>query len=77
MYNLPHLYIPVPIRLEYQHVEIFTRMKKEISFKKYCLRETASCTNLGVVGYVYNPSTLEAQTGGSHWGQPGLHSETE
>lgn len=63
------LYSSLPIRLEYQHAGI--------SFKIYCLQETAGCTDLGVVLHVYNPSTLEAETGGSQvWGWPGLHSET-
>lgn len=71
------LYSSLPIRLEYQHAEILTGMKKGISFKIYCLQETAGCTDLGVVLYVYNPSTLEAETGGSQvWGWPGLHGET-
>lgn len=43
----------------------------------HCLHETAGCTELGVVLHVYNPSTLEAETGGSQvWGWAGLHSET-
>jgi hypothetical protein len=35
------------------------------------------CLELGMVVYVYNPSTREAETGGSGVpGQFGLHSET-
>lgn len=58
------LYSSVSIRLEYQHAEILTGMKKGIAFMIHCLHETAGCTELGVVLHVYNPSTLEAETGG-------------
>lgn len=38
-------------------------MKKGIFFQKYCLQEITSYPDLGVVTYVYNPSTPEAEMG--------------
>lgn len=67
--------LQVSIRLAYQHMEILTGMQKGISFQKYCLQEIASCTDLGVVVYVYDPSTLETEESRVR-GPPELHSET-